>query len=159
MLRDKNLVPLSHQHQHALALCVRIQRHLQSGIPELARWQVEILEQFETEIDLHFEAEERFIFPVAARFTELEILISELFAEHTVLRAYRLAAMARSMERADLLDFAATLSNHVRKEEVELFEKCQQLFSEADLNEVGSNLREFLRTRGDVNDFSTSAGN
>ena len=26
MLRDKNLVPLSRQHQHALALCVRINR-------------------------------------------------------------------------------------------------------------------------------------
>ena len=26
MLRDKSLIPLSHQHQRALALCVRIDR-------------------------------------------------------------------------------------------------------------------------------------
>ena len=28
MLRDNNLIPLSHQHQHALALCVQIDRAL-----------------------------------------------------------------------------------------------------------------------------------
>jgi hemerythrin-like domain-containing protein len=32
MLRDKSLIPLSRQHQHALALCVRIERA--SPIPE-----------------------------------------------------------------------------------------------------------------------------
>ena len=33
MLRDRNLIPLSHQHQHALALCVRLDRGLKSGVP------------------------------------------------------------------------------------------------------------------------------
>ena len=31
MLRDRNLIPLSRQHQHALALCVRLDRDLKSG--------------------------------------------------------------------------------------------------------------------------------
>ena len=36
MLRDRNLIPLSHQHQHALALCVRLDRALQRSYPPQA---------------------------------------------------------------------------------------------------------------------------
>jgi len=42
MLRDKNLIPLSHQHQHALALCVRLDRALQAGEVDAEAWQAEI---------------------------------------------------------------------------------------------------------------------
>jgi len=40
MLRDKALVPLSRQHQHALALCVRIDRTQSSAKDNLESWQV-----------------------------------------------------------------------------------------------------------------------
>ena len=62
MLRDKNLVPLSRQHQHALALCVRIDRASPIEESQLAQWQTEIALQFEAEIKIHFEAEERIAF-------------------------------------------------------------------------------------------------
>jgi len=39
MLRDKNLIPLSHQHQHALALCVRIERASPISADDLEAWQ------------------------------------------------------------------------------------------------------------------------
>ncbi len=54
MLRDKNLVPLSRQHQHALALCVRINRATLSSPEELQAWQAEIQQHFEQEIQYHF---------------------------------------------------------------------------------------------------------
>jgi len=59
MLRDANLIPLSRQHQHALALCVRIDRALPVGDSDLAAWQSEITQQFQTEIGVHFAAEEK----------------------------------------------------------------------------------------------------
>jgi len=42
MLRDKNLVPLSHQHQHYLALCVRLDRAIQAGEVDMEALRVEI---------------------------------------------------------------------------------------------------------------------
>ena len=38
MLRDKCLIPLSRQHQHALALCVRIERASPVHKADLAAW-------------------------------------------------------------------------------------------------------------------------
>ena len=43
MLRDKNLIPLSRQHQHALALCVRIERAIQAGEIDTQAFQSEIV--------------------------------------------------------------------------------------------------------------------
>lgn len=148
MLRDRSLVPLSHQHQHALALCVRIERAMRSGDTSLAGWHGEIQTAFETEIDIHFEAEEQFLFPSAARFEELRMLVSQLLAEHTVLRSYRFAAMAHSMDRSDLLDFAHTLSDHIRGEEKQLFEACQRLIRGEELAGIGERMREFFRASG-----------
>ncbi len=58
MLRDKNLVPLSRQHQHALAMCVRIDRASLADLENQA-WQVELQQIFEGEISVHFAAEEK----------------------------------------------------------------------------------------------------
>ena len=58
MLRDKSLIPLSHQHQRALALCVRIDRAQPIPAEDLQAWQAEIEQLFEQEIGIHFAAEE-----------------------------------------------------------------------------------------------------
>src|ERR1043166_6621384 len=86
MLRNKNLISLSHQHQHALALCVRIERA--SPIPEgdRAAWLREIGQNFQTEITIHFAAEESVVFPAARSFGELDSLIDDLLADHAWLR-------------------------------------------------------------------------
>src|SRR5229473_2807490 len=116
MLRDKNLIPLSRQHQHALALCVRIDRAIQAGEIDLEAWQAEIQQQFESEISTHFAAEEKELFPAAARFSEMQPLVDELLAEHNILRDYFLRAAARSLEPLSLRKFGEQLTRHVRKE-------------------------------------------
>ncbi len=147
MLRDKSLVSFSHQHQHALALCVRIVRALENADKGLSYWQAEIRAAFESEIEAHFEAEEQILFPAAMRFEELRKLVSELAAEHIVLRSYSLAATALSLSARDLSDFASTLSSHVRKEEQQLFERMQQLLSEEELRQIGDSSEAFFRAR------------
>ena len=71
MLRDKSLIPLSHQHQRALALCVRIDRAQPIPDADLQAWQEEIEQHFEQEIKFHFAAEESVLFPAARGFPEL----------------------------------------------------------------------------------------
>jgi len=145
MLRDKNLVPLSRQHQHALALCVRIERA--SPIPEsdLGTWQGEIAQHFRAEIGVHFAAEEQAVFPRARTFPELNPLVEELLSEHAWLRERFARAESESMAAADVVEFAQRLSVHIRKEERQLFERLQELMTQGELALMGQLLEEALK--------------
>ena len=145
MLRDKNLIPLSRQHQHALALCVRIERASPVPIGDLQVWQAEIAQQFEQEIGIHFAAEERVLFPAARKFDELNSLLDELLAEHALLRESFSQAQAQNMSPDGLLAFAQGLSAHIRKEERQLFERMQALMEPGELAYVGEELETALK--------------
>ncbi|HEX6502246.1 MAG TPA: hemerythrin domain-containing protein [Terriglobales bacterium] len=144
MLRDKNLIPLSHQHQHALALCVRIDRAVQAGDLDMLAWQTEIQQIFVGEIQKHFEAEEQELFPVASRFPDLGRLVDDLLTQHALLRDYFALATERTMDPAKLHDFAKKLSAHIRKEERELFESLQRLLAPEELASLGAALTKAL---------------
>ncbi len=148
MLRDRNLIPLSHQHQHALALCVQIDRGLQSERPDPQNWQEEIAHLFDSEIRFHFEAEEKVLFPFAERAPSLRDLVDELRVEHVSLRRYAAGAADRRLTVPELQLFAASLSSHVRKEERRLFEAMQELFSEEQLSRIGAELDSYFLHSG-----------
>ena len=145
MLRDKSLIPLSHQHQRALALSVRIDRAQPIPVANLESWLVEIEQHFEQEIKIHFNAEEKVLFPVARRYAELIPLIDELVADHASLRESFLRAEERSMSAESVPAFAQQLSAHIRKEERQLFERLQQLMSAEELTDLGAQLEEALK--------------
>ncbi|MBZ5706866.1 MAG: hemerythrin domain-containing protein [Acidobacteriia bacterium] len=157
MLRDKNLVPLSHQHQHALALCVRLDRAIQAGEVDLEAWQAEIQQIFEQEIATHFAAEEKELFPAAARFDEMRSLVQELQAEHKVLRDFFSRAAGRALDAASLKAFVETLSAHIRKEERQLFEGMQSRMTSDELAAVGAALDRELAQASDACILPTQA--
>lgn len=146
MLRDKNLVPLSRQHQHALALCVRIERAMPIDDAKLADWEAEIAQQFAAEIKVHFAAEEEIVFPAARSFGELNPLIEDLLADHQWLRSCFAKAEARQSSQVELLAFARRLSEHIRKEERQLFERLQELMPQEDLATLGQQLDRALES-------------
>jgi hemerythrin-like domain-containing protein len=148
MLRDKNLVSLSRQHQHALALCVRIGRGLKVADADRAPWQAEIASLYESEIRFHFDAEEIVLFPAARRFATLTSLVDELIEDHRALREYVTRAKAGELGQGELLAFAQRLSAHVRREERQLFEECQRLMSRQEMDELGRGIEEYFRTSG-----------
>lgn len=145
MLRDKSLIPLSHQHQKALALCVRIDRGQPIADEDLPVWQGEIEQLFEQEIKIHFAAEEDVIFPAARRFAELVPLVEELVVEHAALRELFCEAETRRMSAKSLPAFARTLSIHIRKEERQLFERIQELTNAEELGILGIQLEAALQ--------------
>jgi len=144
MLRDKNLVPLSRQHQHALALCVRINRASLATPSELKAWQSEITQHFEQEIQYHFAAEEAHLFPAARHVSELSPLLDELVAEHAELRDYFARASGGALDRAELRAFVEKLSSHIRKEERQLFEGMQAKMGAEELLKIGARVEESL---------------
>ena len=145
MLRDKSLIPLSHQHQHALGLCVRIERA--SPIPQndVPAWQAEITHLVQTEIGAHFAAEEQIVFPAAEKFEELRALVKQLISEHTDLRSMFANAQEGGLSSSDVLVLAQSLSTHIRKEERQLFERMQQLLNNEELGILGSKLQSALK--------------
>jgi hemerythrin-like domain-containing protein len=145
MLRHKRLIPLSHQHQRALALCVRIDRAQPIGEADLETWQAEIEQQFAQEIEVHFSAEENVLFPEARQFPELTALVDELIADHASLRELFSRAKYRQMSARALPEFAQHLSAHIRKEERQLFQGMQALMSAKELTVLGINLEEALK--------------
>ena len=144
MRRDPNLIPLSHQHHHALALCVRLGRALQAGPVDLGKWQLETHEYYANEIRFHFAAEEKILFPAARRFPKLVLLVEELSSEHERLREYFLHAGQGMMNQGELEGFAKLLSAHIRKEERQLFEAMQKRMRPEELKSLGDELTHAL---------------
>jgi len=145
MLRDKALVPLSRQHQHALALCVRIDRAQTKIAADLEFWQAEITAHFEQEIRIHFAAEELVLFPAAKEFSELAPLVEELSSEHMMIREDFAQAATRGLSVEAILAFAQRLSAHIRKEERQLFERMQELMSKEEIAKIGAILEETFK--------------
>ena len=157
MLRDKNLIPLSHQHQHCLALCVRLDRAIQAGDVDLEAWQAEIQQIFEQEIAFHFAAEEKELFPAAARFPELQPLVQELVTGHVLLRDFFSRAAARTLHMAGLQVLVEKLASHIRKEERELFEGMQRLMNPEELSLEGAALHQSLTVASNACSLPTPA--
>jgi hemerythrin-like domain-containing protein len=145
MLRDKSLIPLSRQHQHALALCVRIDRASPVGDADLAAWRAEIAQHFQSEIRVHFAAEEQVLFPEAQRFPEMVALLNELLTDHSALRDSFAKAEAGRMSATELAAFGERMSAHIRKEERQLFERMQELMSPEELARLGQKLDDALK--------------
>jgi hemerythrin-like domain-containing protein len=145
MLRNKNLIPLSHQHQHALAFCVRIDRALANpAAMDTGVIQQEITALYEAELASHFEAEERVVFPAAEQVEEMTSLVDELRIEHGLIRRGVKRAGAKDLTVSDIQVFAASLSAHIRKEERELFEVLQQQLSAEELERMGREIEKSL---------------
>jgi hemerythrin-like domain-containing protein len=145
MLRDPILIPLSHQHQHALALCVRLDRALrQASTVDLDPWQLEVHQLYADEVQFHFAAEEKVLFPAARRFSELVALVKELSGEHERLREYFVHAGQGTMDQAELGTFVKLFSGHIRKEERQLFEAIQKRMRPEELKSLGNDLARAL---------------
>lgn len=150
MLRDRNLIPLSHQHRRALVLCVRIDRASPVGDADLAAWQAEIAQHFQSEIRIHFAAEEGVLFPAARTFPALVPLVEELLLDHFMLRESFAKAEAHAMAAADVSAFAEHMSAHIRKEERQLFERLQELMTQEQLALLGKDLQQALKDAAQI---------
>jgi hemerythrin-like domain-containing protein len=138
MLRDPNLVPLSHQHHNGLALCVLTRRSLAAdsspgNVAKLAR---RVIDRYELELVNHFEIEEQVLFPACQTIPGSGEMIGELVGEHRAIEA--LVTQLRSAPSpALLLHFCELLSKHIRREENELFEQIQRALPREVLDRTG----------------------
>ncbi|HWR51604.1 MAG TPA: hemerythrin domain-containing protein [Bryobacteraceae bacterium] len=137
MLRDRSLVPLSHQHHNGLALCILTERALglDSSPENVARQSARIAARFEFETANHIALEESLLFPACGR----SELVTRLIGEHRRMEAL-VATLREAPTAAVLAEFVQLLRAHIRLEENELFEDVQRRLPRATLDSLG---REF----------------
>ncbi len=138
MLRHASLIPLSHQHQHGLALCVKIDRGLaaDSSPEKVARFAATVKELFELELKNHFEVEEKILFPAIRSSLGEAPIVDDLVAEHRQIEGL----VARLPET--LAEFSALLQAHIRREERELFETIQQKMPPEELDHLAGPIKD-----------------
>ena len=144
MLRDPSLIPLSHQHQHGLALAVLIDRGLKADpspgkATELCGM---VADMFELELVHHFKVEEEVLFPAIREKLASDGILDQLIAQHREMEALagRIAS-APEGERNELLTaFGELLSRHIRIEERQLFQEVQEKVRPEALSKLGADI-------------------
>jgi len=144
--RHESLIPLSHQHQHALALAVIIRRRfgIEKGEPA---WREEMVsrihEAYRAELDGHFEVEETVLFPEMERHLGPLALVAELLRDHDSLHG--LVRLLEASATFPLLDgFSALLEAHIRKEERQLFAEFEKRMPADEARTLGKQIKTRL---------------
>lgn len=136
MLRDKSLIPLSHQHHNGLALGVLVRRALaeDAGPENVERQARRIVERYEIELTNHFAIEEEVLFPACPA-----ELVGPLIEEHR-----RMEALVEKLRSEPCLEtveeFLELLRGHIRREEDELFERIQRELPRETLDRLGGEI-------------------
>jgi quercetin dioxygenase-like cupin family protein/hemerythrin-like domain-containing protein len=128
--RHPSLVPLSHDHHHALAQVKRLRREGAAAVPEFLRF-------FASETTRHFREEEELVFPLL--YGDEPVQLREVLLQHQRLRSLAL----RLRDGEDVVrELADLLEAHIRLEERDVFELVQRLVPEERLASLGLQPRE-----------------
>jgi mannose-6-phosphate isomerase-like protein (cupin superfamily) len=135
MKRHSSLIPLSHDHHHALVQARRLRRAAGGDLTARRAAAASFLRFFSDESVRHFRQEEERLFPALVDVASGEELLVKALLDHQRLRALvaRLDQnLSRSATDAPLMrELADQLENHIRLEERRLFPLMEELVPEA----------------------------
>lgn len=138
MKRHSTLVPLSHDHHHALVEARRLRRA--AGGTDAAAVAAGFLRFFEDESVRHFREEEELLFPAVADVLEAREPVLQALVEHQRLHALAARLRALGEEGADpseaMREAEELLDAHVRHEERVLFPLIERLLDEETLTRL-----------------------
>ncbi|MDP6038099.1 MAG: hemerythrin domain-containing protein [Candidatus Latescibacteria bacterium] len=135
MKRIPELRDLFEDHHHGLVLARHARRASENNELVEDVW-AEVIQKFETELDIHFKIEEDCLSGPMKAAGEGG-MVDRLHDEHRRLRA--LVALPQTVE--SLAAFGALLEKHIRFEEREFFERAQELLDHDVLNGVAKACR------------------
>jgi len=135
--RHPALAPLSRDHQHTLAVALRLRRATPATAEQAA---AAFLAAWDLEEKLHFRIEEEILLPAyAASADPGDPIVLKILLDHLTIRCHaeRLATDA-SVQR--LHELGERLASHVRLEEREMFPLIERRLSDAELSTLGTRL-------------------
>jgi iron-sulfur cluster repair protein YtfE (RIC family) len=151
MRRHDSLIPLTHDHHHALGQARRLELAANGG-PEARLNQARtFLDFFDSETRAHFREEEESLFPLVIGEDEAQPFLSRVMLDH--LRIHALVSGLRSdIEREDISSerlkrLGQALSHHIRLEEKVLFPMIERMVPGVLLQELS--LRSPSQTTAD----------
>jgi iron-sulfur cluster repair protein YtfE (RIC family) len=145
--RHDSLIPLSHQHQHALALAVIIRRRFGIEKGQVA-WLDEMLTKtqnaYRAELVGHFEVEEAILFPEMEKNLGKLDLVSELLDDHQKIHVI-VKGLETDPALSGLDELSALLEAHVHKEERRLFAEFEARMPADEALKIGREIDSRLK--------------
>lgn len=131
MKRHESLIPLTHDHHHALAQARRLRLAAGREDDERLRQAREFIEFFQTDTINHFREEEEVVFPLAIEDERATPLLAEVVVEHLRIHAL-VGRLAAEVEQGKVTteaatDVAETLERHIRLEEGKVFPLLEEV--------------------------------
>ena len=138
--RHEGLMPLTHDHHHALAHARRLRVAAGGNAAELLQQAQSFLAFFHEETLGHFREEEEIVFPLAIDDERASELLARVVVEH--LRIHALVARLTTevaeatVQGPTAMRLAEALEAHIRLEEREVFPLLEQVISDEALRKV-----------------------
>jgi hemerythrin-like domain-containing protein len=144
--RHDSLVPLSHDHHHALAQARRLMEATSmSDASERRRATDDFINFYLGSLVRHFREEEELFFAPIVDHEDAQALIAQALHDHLRVHA-RVRRLKRDLvagvvEPAQLIELSKLLTAHVRFEERDLLPLVEQLLSEDELKDLATSGR------------------
>jgi len=137
MKRIEQLQKLSREHHGSLVMAKKISKIAEEGSEADLIEAIQTIKDYdESELEVHFQHEERTIFAVVFKnYQEHRALATALLKEHGLIRMLIMQMTAESAKE-DLANFGLLLKNHTQVEERELFPIIEKLFTDEELDTV-----------------------
>jgi iron-sulfur cluster repair protein YtfE (RIC family) len=141
MNRDRALIPLTHDHHHALAQARRLRAAASGDSAKRRDGAAAFLDFFGTEVISHFREEEELLFPLLVEVSEvvprlLERVLLEHVQIHCLVRRLRRGLENDALDAAGMLEVGELLEAHIRFEERQLFPLIEQAVPASLLGEL-----------------------
>jgi hemerythrin-like domain-containing protein len=141
--RHPRLIPLTHDHHHALAEARRLRVAAAETSERRLDQASQFLHFFSTDTIGHFRKEEEILFPLGIDDPRAAPLLARVVVEHLRIHAL-VARLRKEVDSGEVTDAVArqvadALEAHVRLEEGELFPLLEMVVPEDRLGELGLN--------------------
>lgn len=144
--RHDALMPLTHDHHHALAQARLLRQAGTLDQSERLERAAAFVEFFERDTLLHFREEEEELLPLLADHVEDRELLVQILAEHLEIHrrvhGLRRGLVAGDVTAEDLVGLGELLASHVRLEEKKLFPLAESAVPEAALEGIALTERD-----------------
>jgi iron-sulfur cluster repair protein YtfE (RIC family) len=139
-MRHANLIPLTHDHHHALAACRRLRLAAEESEAARVQGAGAFLEFFETDGVTHFREEEELLFPLIVDEADAQETLSRVMIEHLRLHAavkeLSDATATAAPPSGSMTRVAALLESHIRFEEKVVFPLIEHMAGEEGLKHL-----------------------
>jgi hemerythrin-like domain-containing protein len=146
--RHAGLIPLTHDHHHALAQIRRLIVSAQDEGQDLLEQSREFLDFFRDDTINHFREEEEIVFPLAIDDARAKPLLARVMVEHLEIHAL-VARLEVQIAEGQVTQDTATqvaeaLERHIRLEESEVFPLLEVVVSDDQLSTIQLSVRRRL---------------